>query len=117
MPIEGVFTPLILEDGALDLVVASSALHHADSLESVLREIRRVLKNGGTLIILNETPSSAIRHALSLSKAFAKMISDAVFRRYKSISPSVSSSGYLYDPLLGDRDYPFWYWREAIGRS
>lgn len=117
VPIEGLFTPLMFEDGALDVVVASSVLHHADSLESVLMEIRRVLKNDGVLVILNETPASGIRHVLSLTKAFVKIFLNASLHRYQSVSASVSSCGYLYDPLLGDRDYPLWYWEEAIGRS
>lgn len=117
VPIEGLFTPLMFEDGVLDVVVASSVLHHADSLEVVLREIKRVLKRDGLLVILNETPSSGVRHALSLSKAFMKILLNAFFHNYKSISASISSCGYLYDPSLGDKDYPLWYWREAITRS
>lgn len=115
--IEGLFTPLMFDDGALDVVVASSALHHADSLESVLKEMKRVLRSDGLLVILNETPSSGIQHVLSLGKAFIKIFLNTVFHRYKPISPSISSSGYLYDPMLGDRDYPMWYWKEAIHRS
>ena len=33
------------------------------------------------------------------------------------MSPAVSSSGYLYDPKLGDRDYPRWYWERALAVS
>jgi SAM-dependent methyltransferase len=117
VPIEGLFTPLMFDDGALDLVVASSVLHHADSLEPVLKELKRVLKSDGLLVILNETPSSGMQHVLSLGKAFIKIFLNAAFYRYKPISPSISSSGYLYDPMLGDRDYPLWYWKEAIHRS
>lgn len=117
IPIEGLFTPLMFDDGALDVVVASSALHHADCLESVLKEVKRVLKRDGVLVILNETPSSGTRHVLSIGKAFSKIFLNAAFRQYKPLSPSISSSGYLYDPILGDRDYPLWYWKEAIHRS
>ncbi|TKB95380.1 MAG: class I SAM-dependent methyltransferase [Nitrospira sp.] len=117
VPIEGLFAPLMFDDGALDIVVASSVLHHADSLESVLKEMKRVLKSDGLLVILNETPSSGIRHVVSLGRAFIKIFLNAAFHRYKSISPSISSSGYLYDPMLGDRDYPLWYWKEAVHRS
>ncbi|MDH4186709.1 MAG: hypothetical protein OEV08_06910, partial [Nitrospira sp.] len=60
---------------------------------------------------------SGIRHVLSLGKAFIKIFLNAALHRYKPISPSISSSGYLYDPILGDRDYPLWYWKEAIHRS
>ncbi len=115
--VEGLFSPLLLDDGSLDAVVASSVLHHADNLESLLKEIRRVIKLDGYLIILNETPSSGFRHLLSVTKAFVKIFRDMVFSRYKPSSPSISSSGYLYDPALGDRDYPLWYWKECIRRS
>jgi SAM-dependent methyltransferase len=117
VPIEGLFTPLMFEDGALDVVVASSVLHHAESLETVLREIKRVLKRNGLLLVLNETPSSGIRHTLSLSKAFMEVFLNAALHNYRSISVSISSCGYLYDPKLGDRDYPLWYWREALARA
>jgi len=116
-PVEGFFTPLLFQDGLLDAVVASSALHHADNLEGVLTEIRRVLKKDGVLIILNETPSTRYRHVYSLSKAFVRMFLNTLFKKYKSTSPYISSSGYLYDPLLGDKDYPAWYWSEAIRQS
>jgi SAM-dependent methyltransferase len=115
--IEGLFVPLLFEDDMLDAVVASSVLHHADNLEGVLKEIKRVLKKDGLLFILNETPSSGIRHILSVTKAFIKIFVNNLFRNYKTTSGSISSSGYLYDPYLGDRDYPLWYWKEAIGRS
>lgn len=117
VPIEGLFAPLMFDEGTLDVVVASSVLHHAENLETLLREIRRVLKKNGVLVILNETPCSGVRHVLSLSKAFLKIFLNMSFQKYQSISASISSCGYLYDPLLGDRDYPCWYWKEALGRS
>jgi len=116
-PIEGFFTPLLFEDAFLDTVVASSALHHADNLESVLKEIRRVLKINGLLIIANEVPSSRFRHVYSITKEFVKVFSNMLLKNYKSISPYISSSGHLNNPYLGDRDYPEWYWLESIRRS
>jgi SAM-dependent methyltransferase len=117
VPIEGLFAPLLFENGVMDVIVASSVLHHTDSLEGVLKEINRVIKKNGLLFILNETPSPNIRHTLSITKAFIKMLTDTLFCKYRSISASISSSGYLYDPSLGDRFYPLWYWKEAIKRS
>lgn len=112
--IEGLFEPLFFDDGALDVVVASSALHHADNLESVLREIRRCLKPGGLLFVLNETPWPGYRHLVSVCVAAVRIAWDLLRKRYQAASPSISSSGYLYDPKLGDRDYPLWYWRKAL---
>jgi ubiquinone/menaquinone biosynthesis C-methylase UbiE len=117
VPIEGLFTPLLFRDGFLDVVVASSALHHADSLDGVLKEIRRTLKKDGLLFVLNETPSSRLGHVLLITKAVIKIFANVLLQNYKSISQSVSSSGYLCDPYLGDRDYPLWYWKNSIERS
>jgi SAM-dependent methyltransferase len=112
--IEGLFQPLLFEGGHLDVVVASSALHHADNLESVLREIRRALKVDGILLVLNETPWPGYRHLLSVATMAARILRNLLLQRYQAVSPSISSSGYLYDPKLGDRDFPQWYWKRAI---
>lgn len=112
--VEGLFSPLLFENSHLDMVVASSALHHADNLESVLGEIRRSLKPGGVLVVLNETPWPGYRHLVSVIAAAIRIIWRLVMQKYQSISPSISSSGYLYDPNLGDRDYPTWYWEKAL---
>ena len=112
--IEGFFTPLLFEDDSLDLVVASSALHHAENLEDVLKEIRRVLKANGYLFILNETPLPAIRYQLVLLKQAFFILMNTVLRNYRSKSPFISSSGTLYDPMLGDKVYPLWFWEKAL---
>jgi SAM-dependent methyltransferase len=117
VPIEGLFTPLLFEDGALDVVAASSALHHADSLEGLLKEIRRTLKKDGLLFVLNETPDSRARYTARVAKAFLKIFKHTLLGHYQSVSPALSSCGYLYDPYLGDRTYPVWYWKEALKRS
>jgi ubiquinone/menaquinone biosynthesis C-methylase UbiE len=117
IPIEGLFTPILFDDESIDMVVASSALHHAENLELVLKEIRRVLKKDGSLIVLNETPDSAMRHFLRVTKACLSILKNLLFRNYFSISAAVSSSGFLYDPHLGDRAYPVWYWKKALKLS
>jgi SAM-dependent methyltransferase len=114
VPIEGLFQPLLLSDEYLDVVVASSALHHAESLEPVLKEICRVLKPGGHLFVLNETPRRGYRYWFSTLMAAIRILRDLMMQRYQSASPSISASGYLYDPALGDRDYPVWYWEAAL---
>jgi ubiquinone/menaquinone biosynthesis C-methylase UbiE len=115
--IEGLFQPLLFEDGHLEVVVASSALHHADNLESVLREIRRTLKRGGLLFVINETPRPGFRHFLSVAMAAFRILRNLLLQRYVAVSPSISSSAYLYDPKLGDRDYPQWHWEKALESS
>ncbi|HEY4116342.1 MAG TPA: methyltransferase domain-containing protein [Byssovorax sp.] len=48
---------LPFEDGAFDYVVSSFAFHHFEDKPRALDELRRVLRKGGTLRILNVTPS------------------------------------------------------------
>jgi ubiquinone/menaquinone biosynthesis C-methylase UbiE len=115
--IQGLFTPLLLEDESMDVVVASSALHHAENLESVLYEVRRVLKPNGVLLILNETPNSYLRFVLAATFSFMKIFYKILLKNYVKISPSISASGYLNNPYLGDKSYPLWYWKEAIIRA
>lgn len=112
--IEGLFEPLLFPDNSLDIVVASSALHHAENLDKLLKEIRRVLKKGGFLFILNETPWPSYRYLISLFSATVRIFWNLIRKRYHIKSPSISASGYLYDPKLGDIDYPIWYWQQAI---
>ena len=115
--IEGLFQPILFDDAYLDVVVASSSLHHAENLESVLKEIRRTLKPGGLLFVLNETPRSGFRHLLSVLIASFRILRDLLLQNYRPIAPSISASCYLYDPALGDRDYPIWFWKDALNAS
>jgi len=112
--IEGLFSPLFFEDNSLDVVVICSSLHHSDNMEYLLREIYRVLKHDGLLFILNEIPHSYFRYLMSIIKQFIKITANTVLCRYKTISASISSSGFLYDPYLQDKSYPKWYWDKAI---
>jgi len=116
-PIEGLFSPLLFPDGHLDVVVAASALHHADNLESALKEIRRVVKKDGWLLLLNEAPTSRFGHVYLIAKSTLKTLIRSTLQMYKPVSQAVSSSGFLSNPLLGDREYPTWYWEEALKRS
>lgn len=112
--VEGLFQPLLFDDATFDAVVASSAVHHAENLESLLREMRRVTKSGGYMFLVNETPWSGWRHIVSVAACAVRILRDLSLRKYYAKSPAISASGYLYDPVLGDRDYPIWYWCEAI---
>jgi SAM-dependent methyltransferase len=117
VPVEGFFTPILFEDKSIDLVVASSSLHHGENLEFLLNEISRVLKNDGILIILNETPCQYLKYLTLVLRCIVKILARTISSMYKSSSPSISSSGYLYNPTLGDRIYPEWYWRKALSAA
>jgi SAM-dependent methyltransferase len=111
---QGLFTPLILQSSSVDLIVISSALHHADNIGSVLSDFYRVLKPNGRLLVLNETPIGSYRYIYEISKAFVKIILQSALQRYSSYVQKVSAGGFLNDPYLGDVDYPDWYWKKAI---
>ena len=115
--VQGLFTPIIFESDSVDLIVISSAAHHAESLSSLFEEFFRVLKKGGVLLILNETPRGNFRYTISLIRAFLKVFYSNILRIYKERTPSISASGYKYDPILGDIDYPLWYWKQSIKAS
>lgn len=116
-PVEALFTPLLFEDRSLDAVMAASALHHADNLEEALTDIHRVLKDGGTLFLINELPHHNLGYIFFLLKGFAAILVRSVLRTYRATSRALSSSGVLDDPNLGDRRYLYWYWRRAIERA
>ncbi|ASG68515.1 hypothetical protein fh0823_15470 [Francisella halioticida] len=117
IPIEAMFSPLLLEDDSLDIIVASAAVHHAENLESLLVELNTKLKKGGTLILLNETPEKYFRYIARLKLSFIKTILKVALRLYEKNSPKISASGFEYDPYLGDRAYPLWYWKKALHNS
>ncbi|HUJ19454.1 MAG TPA: methyltransferase domain-containing protein [Nitrospirota bacterium] len=113
-PVLGLFSPILFDNESVDIVVASSSLHHSDNLENILKEAHRVIKEDGILFILNENPHGSFKYLLLIFKQFLSIMTNSVLRRYKTVSPSISSSGYLYDAYLGDRFYPRWYWEKAI---
>jgi ubiquinone/menaquinone biosynthesis C-methylase UbiE len=115
--VQGLFSPIIIESDSLDIVVISSAIHHADNLQGVMEECRRVLKKDGYLFILNETPSYNYYFIYEVTKSFIKILIKTIFRKYEKYSQKISSAGYLYDPYLGDCDYPLWYWEKSISES
>lgn len=116
-PVVGYFSPLLFADNSLDLVVVSSSLHHADNLESVLREILRVLKPGARCYVLNEVPVSQRFYLRTMLVSIARTMLATLRRNYTDTSQAVSASGILCDPHLGDRMYPLWFWERAISRA
>jgi ubiquinone/menaquinone biosynthesis C-methylase UbiE len=114
IPIQGLFTPLIMEDKSLDIVVISSALHHAENIEDVLTEVRRVLKDDGYLFVLNETPYGKMQYVQLNARVFLNILKSSIFQQYKRYSQQQSAGGVLLDPYLGDKCYPSWYWIKVI---
>ena len=115
--VQGLFAPILLDSESVDAIVISSALHHADSLSGVLEEFKRVLKPNSYLIILNETPGGNFRFIYQQLRSVVKMFAFSIFRVFRPFSQKISAGSFLYDPYLGDVDYPPWYWKKAINVS
>jgi len=115
--IQGHFYPLVLEDSSIDLVLISSAAHHASDLEALLTECYRVLRQGGYVLILNETPSNEFRFFIRSFKEFTRLTIFNLLRRYRSLSVTTGVGRVLYDPNLGDIDYSLWFWKKAISAA
>lgn len=112
--IEGLFAPLLVPDETYDVVVICSSLHHAENMEALLIELHRVIKKSGWLIVLNETPFSNVAYFKAVTRVYLSIAKNTMLKRYKIQAPAISSSGFLYDAILGDRMYPLWYWKKAF---
>lgn len=71
--LEGTADHLPVEDGSFDFVVMGYAMRHASDLIAAFREMRRVLRPGGTVAILEITPPEG-RFARALLKVYLKHI-------------------------------------------
>ncbi|MHB8512785.1 MAG: class I SAM-dependent methyltransferase [Actinomycetota bacterium] len=60
--------------GAFDLIVARGALHHLPSPVEALRECRRVLEPGGSIIVLAEPTASGERQVAAIVGNLARVI-------------------------------------------
>lgn len=104
-PILGMFSPLPVGDACYDVIVASSSVHHAQNLLELLRELQRVLKPGGLLVILNETPYSREGWIELVQQHLNSIIQNIEKGKFQEYEPSISASGVLYDPYLGDTSF------------
>lgn len=116
-PIHGLFYPLLLESGSLDLVVASSAVHHAPEVLECVKECYRVLKPGGVLLVLNECPLSNSRYLATAVARFVRVLWHLTSRKWPTGSTSIAADGLITDRYLGDRSYCLWHWKEIFAAT
>jgi len=89
-------------------------LHHASNLMTVLRECHRVLKSGGALLVLNETPYSMVGYAQVYLRSAASLLLAILHRTFAEPSIAISKSGILTDPSLGDYCLASFQWDAAF---
>jgi SAM-dependent methyltransferase len=109
----GSFYDLQLETESLDFAFLSQAFHHADRPASLLAELRRVLRPGGTAMIVGEHVLRARDYALYLARAGASITLPRSLQRRLlgheldvrvSLRPSARDV-MPTDPVLGDHAY------------
>jgi len=116
-PVCGNFTPLLLDDDSIDLVVMSSAFHHAPEPEALLADLRRVLSRSGAVVLLNETPwppLGLLGFSLRLMLVHLWNLAGLPQRRWAG---ELGDDHVLYDPRLGDRAYSARAWRALARRG
>lgn len=113
-PVVARFSPLLVPDEYFDVIVESSAIHHAESLPQILAELGRVLKPNGRLVLVNETilPDWMLV-GMAVSRAI-KIIRSVVLKRWVPDAPDISATTVVIDQFLGDRAYCEWQWQQAL---
>jgi len=108
----GDFAPLLLEDGTIDVVVMSSAFHHADRPERLLADLARVISPRGRVALLNETPWHPLAFLGFATRTYAAALAGLL--RPVRRTGHLGSDYVLYDDDLGDRAYTLRTWRRLL---
>lgn len=121
----GSFYELHVEDESMDFVLLAQAFHHADAPDRLLKEIWRVLKPKGIVIIIGE---HLLRTTAWLARDISKFIISQLmperFQRlffgkvFKKSKLRLLFSGPLKpDPILGDHYYTSWQYAQMFNRN
>jgi ubiquinone/menaquinone biosynthesis C-methylase UbiE len=94
---------LDFDDGFFDFVVSVMVLHHIEKLQPALKEMARVLKPGGTLLVIDYLPKAS--HELE----FLTLHEESDFFRPADVVKTIHKHG------MGGRtsDFDMWYLVEA----
>lgn len=84
-------------DGHFDVVSSFNSLDHVDDLHATIAEIKRVLKAGGTCLLLTDvnhdpTPTEPIEFSWDVLDLFAPELDVTHVRRFEKTSPGVYQS-------------------------
>jgi ubiquinone/menaquinone biosynthesis C-methylase UbiE len=116
-PVLGLFSPLLVPDQQYGLIVASSSIHHAPDLFDIMRELRRVIKPDGVIILLNELPRTFDGYIDYMLHLFYLMLDRVTKKSMTKYEEKISASGILYDPKLGDIAYASYQYGIAINSA
>ena len=101
----GSFYDLKIEDNSLDIVILCQAFHHAEYPDKLLREIRRVLKQNGKILIIGEHYFHILEISKRVIKHFIKWIIN--YKEARTKSEFLPCWQYLFPPskVKGDIHY------------
>lgn len=96
---------LKIESNSQDIVLLSQAFHHIDQPKHLLREIKRVLKRDGRVVIIGEHFFGNKIYLKRFIKHFAKYILN--YKKYRTLHSFIPSWNDLFPPSLekGDIHY------------
>lgn len=108
----GSFYELKLADDSLDFAFLSQAFHHADDPAALLRELSRVLADGGRVLIIGEHRVTARTYGAYAARSLLGLLPSGVqqrmfgrtFAAHLHLRPSGSDLE-PPDPVLGDHVY------------
>ena len=86
------------DDSEYDMVTMGYALRHVDDLTALFRELLRVLRPGGVLLILEQTPPRA-RVLYQLYKLYMKTVAPRVSRLVTGSRDAGAMMSYYWDTL------------------
>ena len=108
----GNFNDIKFPDNSVDVCLLAAALHHADDPYQLLKEIKRVLKSYGVVIILGEPIKDVfMRYTKHLVKYFVSnfpvRLQEKLFKRSFTVNKLIVPVSYLFseDEVMGDHDY------------
>lgn len=103
----GSFYRLDLTDHSADFCLLSQAFHHADAPRQLLGELHRVLKPGGVVAVIGETPISSATLFKKRIKNIVKMVAPSSWYAAKPIYKLIPSCQELFpaDRETGDHYY------------
>lgn len=97
--VQGIAEKLPIADACSDFVTMGYALRHVTNLESTFREYLRVLKPGGTLLILELTPPASRSLAYRLTRFYLHGVVPVIARLGPGGADSKKLMEYFWDTI------------------
>ena len=104
-----------LKDGECDAVFSFNSLDHVEDVDQTLKEIKRITRSGGLLLLLvevNHPPTDCEPHEMTPKKLVESLEPEFVCEGWQVYRPSAKG---MYESILGDERIPDTYDTKEIG--